>query len=73
MWKTVFTCVYIEKKNFFSRTTIPVLIKLGTNYSGVKEIQNCTNKGPGLLQRGDNHKKCKTFVRSLNFFPLENH
>jgi hypothetical protein len=25
----------------------------------VKEILNCTNKEPGLLQRGDNHKNAK--------------
>jgi hypothetical protein len=25
----------------------------------VKGIINCSNKGPGLLQRGDNHKNAK--------------
>jgi hypothetical protein len=35
---------------------MPYWIKLGTNYPWVKEIQVCSNKGPGLLQRGDNHK-----------------
>jgi hypothetical protein len=31
----------------------------------VKEIQVRSNKGPGLLQRGDNHKKCKNRVESF--------
>jgi hypothetical protein len=31
-------------------------IKLGTNYPWVKIIQVCSNKGPGPLQRGHNHK-----------------
>jgi hypothetical protein len=36
--KTIFTCVYIEKKILFSRTSEPISIKLGTNYPWVKEI-----------------------------------
>jgi hypothetical protein len=31
----------------------------------VKGIQVCSNKGPGPLQRGDNHKKCKNRVGSF--------
>jgi hypothetical protein len=53
--KTIFACVHIEKK-MFSRTSRPISIKLGTNHPWKKGIQNSTNKGPGLLQRGDNHK-----------------
>jgi hypothetical protein len=34
------------------RTRRPISIKIGTNYPGVKKIQNCSNKGPGLVQRG---------------------
>jgi hypothetical protein len=34
-------------------------IKLGTNYLWVKGIQVCSNKGPGPLQMGDNHKNVK--------------
>jgi hypothetical protein len=37
---------------FFSRTSRPKSIKLGTNYPLVKRIQVCSNKGPGPLQRG---------------------
>jgi hypothetical protein len=32
------TCVYIEKKIFFSRTSRPISIKLGTNHPWVKDI-----------------------------------
>jgi hypothetical protein len=53
---------------FFSRTSGPKSIKLGTNYPWVKEIQVCSNKGPGPLQRGDNHKNLKMEVGNLNIF-----
>jgi hypothetical protein len=33
--------------------------QLCTNYPWVKRIQVCSNKGPGPLQRGDNHKNVK--------------
>jgi hypothetical protein len=46
----------ILKKIFFSRTSRPITIKLGINDPWVKETQNCSNKGPGPLQRGYNHK-----------------
>jgi hypothetical protein len=54
--------MYIGKKIFFSRTSRPISIKLGTNHPWVKEILNCINcinKGPGPLQRGDNHENAK--------------
>jgi hypothetical protein len=50
------------KKKFFSRTSRPNSIKLNTNYPWVKEIEVCSNKGPGPLQRGDNHKNVKIGV-----------
>jgi hypothetical protein len=34
-------------------------MKLGTNYPLVKGFQDSSNKGPDLLQRGDNHKNIK--------------
>jgi hypothetical protein len=43
----------------FSRTRRPISIKLGTNHPSVTGILNCSNKGPGPLERGDNFKKCK--------------
>jgi hypothetical protein len=45
--------------NFFSTTSRAKSIKLGTNYSSVKKIQVCSNKGPGPLQRGNNHRNVK--------------
>jgi hypothetical protein len=46
-------------KIFFSTTSKPKLIKLGTDYLWVKGIQVCSNKGPGSVQKGDNHKNIK--------------
>jgi hypothetical protein len=68
--KTIFTCVYIVKKKIFStRTSMPISIKLCTNHPWVKSwIQNCSIKGPGPCQRGDNHKNAKSGVRSVKFF-----
>jgi hypothetical protein len=44
-------------KKIFSRTSRPISIKLGINHPWVKGILNCSNKGSGPLQRGDNLKK----------------
>jgi hypothetical protein len=49
----------LKKKIFFSRTSRPISIKLGTNHPLVKGILNCSNIGPGSLQSGDNHKNAK--------------
>jgi hypothetical protein len=46
-------------KIFFSRTSRPKSIKHGTNYPLVKKIQVCSNKGPGPLQRRDNHRNVR--------------
>jgi hypothetical protein len=46
-------------KIFFSRSSRPNSIKLGPNYLWVKGIQVCSNKGPGPLQSGDNHRNVK--------------
>jgi hypothetical protein len=61
------------RKIFFSRTSRPISIKLGINHLWVKGILNCSNKGPGPLQRGDNHKKCKNGVVSFKNLLLQNH
>jgi hypothetical protein len=39
--------MFTLKKIFFSRTSRPISIKLGTNHPYVKGIQNCPNQGPG--------------------------
>jgi hypothetical protein len=46
-------------KIFFSRTNRPISSKLGINHPWLKGILNCSNKGPGTLQRGDNLKNAK--------------
>jgi hypothetical protein len=48
--------VFILKKSFISRTSRPISMKLGINHPWVKGILNCSSKGPGPLQRGDNYK-----------------
>jgi hypothetical protein len=58
----------LEILKIFSRTSRPNSIKLGTNYPWVKRIQVCSNKGPGPLQRGDNHKNVKMGWVHLKIF-----
>jgi hypothetical protein len=53
--------LFILKKKIFSRNSRLISIKLGTIYPWVKGIQNCTGRGQGPLQRGDNHKNSKTW------------
>jgi hypothetical protein len=48
--------------------TLKIFRKVGTNYPWVKEIQVCSNKGPGPLQRGDNHKNVKIGWGHLKIF-----
>jgi hypothetical protein len=38
---------------------LPKSIKLDTNYPLVKRIQVYSNKGPGPLQRGNNHRNVR--------------
>jgi hypothetical protein len=47
---------------------LPNSIKLGTNYPWVKRIQVSSNRGPGPLQRGDNHKNVKVGWSHLEIF-----
>jgi hypothetical protein len=49
-----------------------ISIKLGTNHPFVKGILNCSNKGPGPLQRGDSHKNTKMGWGSFKNL-LQNH
>jgi hypothetical protein len=46
-------------KKIFSRTSMPISIKIGINHPWVKGILNRSDKGSGPLQRGDNHKNAK--------------
>ena len=54
--------------DFFSRTTGPILTKLGTKHPLVKWIQSCSNEGPRPFPRGDNKEIVKIHWRNLNFF-----
>jgi hypothetical protein len=45
--------------DFFSRTTGPILAKLGTNYPLGEGILNCSNEGDCTSPRGDNYKRVK--------------
>jgi hypothetical protein len=55
-------------KKIFSRTSKPISIKLYTNHPWVKGILNCSSKGPGPLQRGDNYKNAKMGWGHLKIF-----
>jgi hypothetical protein len=55
-------------KIFFFRTSWPNSTKLGTNYPWVKGSQVYSIKGPGPLQRGDNHKNVKMGLGHLKIF-----
>jgi hypothetical protein len=63
---------YIEKKNFFSRTSMPISMKLGTNHPLVKRIKHCLKERPSSFPRGDNHIEAKMGLDHSNFF-LKNH
>jgi hypothetical protein len=47
---------------------MPKSVKLGTYHPWVKRIQVCSNKRPGPLQRGDNHKNVKMKWGHLKIF-----
>jgi hypothetical protein len=47
---------------------MPILIKLGINHPWVKGTLNCSNKGLGPLQRGDNLKNAKMGWGHLKIF-----
>jgi hypothetical protein len=47
------------KKIFFSKTSRPISIKLGTNISFMMGIQIYSKEGSSPLQRQDNHKNAK--------------
>jgi hypothetical protein len=46
-------------KIFFSRTTGPILARLGTNHPWVKRIQVCSYEGNSSSLRGDNNERVK--------------
>ena len=69
--KTIFTYVYNEKKSS-PEPADQFQSNLALSYPWVKEIINCSNKGPGPLQRGDNYKNAKNGEWSFKNL-LQNH
>jgi hypothetical protein len=53
--------------DFFSRTTGPILTRLGTNHHW-GEDSNCSNEGDCLSPRGDNSKRVKIHWKFLKIF-----
>jgi hypothetical protein len=64
--------VFILNKKIFSRTNWSISIKLDTNHPWVKGILNCSNREPGILGRGDNHKNAKMGWGHLKIFSRTN-
>jgi hypothetical protein len=60
--------VLILKKEICFRTSQLISIKLGANHPWVKDILNCSNIGPGPLQRGDNFLNVKMGWGHLKMF-----
>ena len=54
--------------DFFSRTTGPILTKLGTNHPWGEGIQVCSNEGQDPSSRGDNGKRVKIHRDLLKIF-----
>jgi hypothetical protein len=52
--------VHLEFLILFSRTTGPILTRLGTNHPWVEEIQVCSSKGDSTSPRGDNSESKNT-------------
>jgi hypothetical protein len=59
----IYMCLY-WKKNLL-QIQQPISIKLNTNHAWVKGILNCSNKGPGPFQRGDNYKNVVGSFKNL--------
>jgi hypothetical protein len=58
----------LKNKILFFITSRSISIKLGKNHPWVKGILNCSNKGPGPLQKGNNHKNTKMGWDHLKIF-----
>jgi hypothetical protein len=55
-------------KIFFSRTTGPILTRLGTYHPWVKGIQVCSKEGDSPSPRGDNSERVKMHCTFLKIF-----
>ena len=61
-------CKLFTFSSFFSRTTVHILTKLGTEYPRVKEIQVCSKEGPHASQKGDNQEIIEINLQLLKIF-----
>jgi hypothetical protein len=52
-------CKHFYIFDFFSRTTGPILTRVGTNHPWVKGIQVCSKEGDSPSPRGDNSERVK--------------
>jgi hypothetical protein len=52
----------------FSRTSWPILTRLGTNYPWVKGILICSKEGDSPIPRGDNSVRVKIHGKFLRIF-----
>jgi hypothetical protein len=59
VYPSVYPSINFYIFDFFSRTTGPILIKLGTNHPWGEGIQVCSNEGDCPSPRGDNSKRVK--------------
>jgi hypothetical protein len=61
--------------DFFSRTTGPILTRLGTNHPWVEGIQVCSNEGDRPSLRGDNGEREKkmNFLKKIFFSRTTGH
>jgi hypothetical protein len=59
--------------DFFSRTTRPILTRLGTIHSWGEGIQFCSNEGDHLSLKGDNSKRVKNMEFKKKNLLLQNH
>jgi hypothetical protein len=50
---------WVHLKIFFSRTTGPILIRIGINHLWGEGVQVCSNEGDSPSPRGDNSKRVK--------------
>jgi hypothetical protein len=64
-----YMCLYFfKKKNLQIDQQANFNQQLGTNNPLIKGIHNCINRGPGPLQREDNHKNAKMGWGHLEIF-----
>jgi hypothetical protein len=57
-----------DLKIFFSRTTLPILTRRGTNHPWVMSIQICSKEGDNPSPRGDTSERVKMNRKFVKIF-----